>query len=76
MPDMKKKSYRTAATMLAGVLVMALFGVGNVQGDDRPSAPRSERGLKPVTWPTPRTHTRCRGMPAGTSSGPGTTPDR
>jgi len=38
MPDMKKKSYRTSATMLAGVLVMALVGVGKLQGEDRPSA--------------------------------------
>ena len=42
MPDMKKRSYRTSTTMLAGVLVLALVGVGNLQGDDKPS------GQKPV----------------------------
>ncbi len=40
MPDMKKKSYRTSATVLVGVLVMALVGVGNLQGDDRPAGPK------------------------------------
>jgi len=40
MPDMKKKSYRASAAVLAGVLLLALVRVGYLQADDKHADPK------------------------------------